>query len=53
VIRTFLDAGVLIAATRTTGTIGVKALALFNATDRVFVTSEFVRMEVLPKALYY
>jgi predicted nucleic acid-binding protein len=53
VIRTFLDAGVLIAATRTTGAIGVTALALFNATDRVFVTSEFVRMEVLPKALYY
>lgn len=52
-IRTFLDAGVLIAATRSTGTIGVTALALFNATDRVFVTSECVRMEVLPKALYY
>ena len=52
-IRTFLDAGVLIAATRMTGAMGVKALALFNAADRVFVTSDFVRLEVLPKAIYY
>jgi len=53
VIRTFLDAGVLIAATRMTGVMGVKALALFNDADRVFVTSDFVRLEVLPKAIYY
>ena len=51
--RTFLDAGVLIAATRLTGAMGVKALGLFNATDRVFVTSAFVRLEVLPKAIYF
>ena len=29
-IRTFLDAGVLIAATRMTGAMGVKAMALFT-----------------------
>ena len=52
-IRTFLDAGVLIAATRMTGAMGVKALALFNEADWVFVTSDFVRLEVLPKAIYY
>ncbi len=52
-IRTFLDAGVLIAAARMTGAMGVKALALFNEADRVFVTSDFVRLEVLPKAIYY
>ena len=52
-IRTFLDAGVLIAATRMTGAMGVKALALFNEADRGFVTSDFVRLEVLPKAIYY
>jgi len=32
---------------------GVKALALFNEAERVFVTSDFVRLEVLPKAIYY
>ena len=50
---TFLDAGVLIAAARGTGTIGTRALALFNDPARVFVSSAFVRMEVLPKAIYY
>jgi len=43
VIRTCLDAGVLIAATRMTGAMGVKALALFNEADRVFVTSDAYR----------
>jgi len=53
VIRTFLDSGVLIAAARAAGVQGTRALALFNDPDRVFVSSEFVRMEVFPKAIYY
>jgi predicted nucleic acid-binding protein len=53
VIRTFLDSGVLIAASRAAGVLGTRALALFNDSDRVFVTSEFVRMEIFPKAIYY
>ena len=52
-IRTFLDSGVLIAAARATGAQGARALALFNDPDRVFVSSEFVRMEIFPKAIYY
>lgn len=52
-IRTFLDSGVLIAASRAAGVLGTRALALFNDSDRVFVTSEFVRMEIFPKAIYY
>ena len=52
-IRTFLDSGVLIAATRASGERGIRALALFNDAERVFVTSDFVRIEILPKALYY
>ena len=51
--RTFLDSGVLIAAARAIGTLGTRALALFNDPHRVFVTSEFVRMEIFPKAIYY
>jgi predicted nucleic acid-binding protein len=53
VIRTFLDSGVLISAARATGALGTRALAIFNDPDRVFVTSEFVRMEIFPKAIYY
>ena len=52
-MRTFLDSGVLIAAARGTGIIGTRALDLFNDPARVFVSSAFVRMEVLPKAIYY
>jgi len=33
--------------------LGARALALFNDPERVFVSSEFVRMEVFPKAIYY
>ncbi len=51
--RTFLDAGVLIAAARGTGVIAVRAHAILDDPERVFVTSEYIRMEVLPKALYY
>lgn len=51
--RTFLDAGVLIAAARGTGVIAVRAHAILDDPERVFVTSDYLRMEVLPKALYY
>jgi hypothetical protein len=36
-----------------TGAMGVEALALFNEADRLFVPSDFVRLEVLPRAIYY
>ena len=51
--RTFLDAGVLIAAARGTGVIAVRAHAILDDPERVFVTSDYLRMEVLPKALYH
>ena len=51
--RTFLDAGVLIAAVRGIGIIPVRAHAILDDADRTFVTSEYIRMEVLPKALYH
>jgi predicted nucleic acid-binding protein len=53
VTRTFLDAGVLIAAARGTGVIAVRAHAILDDPERVFVTSDYIRMEVLPKALYH
>ena len=52
-IRTFLDAGVLIAAARGRGMIAIRAHAILDDPERSFVTSEYIRMEVLPKALYH
>lgn len=52
VIRTFLDAGVLITAARGTGEDADKALQLLKARDREFAASPFLKLEVLPKALF-
>jgi len=51
-LRTFLDAGVLIAAFRASGPLAAPAAATLNDANREFVTSEFVRLEVLPKPTY-
>ena len=50
---TFLDAGVLIAAVRGQEGVAARALALLEDPARRFVTSDFLKMEVLPKAIYY
>ena len=52
-IRPFLDAGVLIAAIRGMPDVADRVLALLNDPERVFVASDFVRLEVLPKAVYF
>ena len=51
--RTFLDAGVLIAAIRGTPDIAARAMELINDPERLFVSSDFVQLEVLPKAVYF
>jgi len=51
--RTFLDAGILIAAVRGQEDEAARALAILADPERNFVTSNFLRMEVLPKAIYY
>lgn len=51
-IRTFVDSGVLIEAFRGSSVIATSALALLNDANREFVTSEFVRLEVLPKPTF-
>ena len=51
--RTFLDAGILIAAIRGTPEIAERALALLDEPEHGFVSSDFVRLEVLPKAVYF
>jgi len=51
--RTFLDAGVLIAASRGTGPSYRKAMEILDDGERSFIASPFVRLEVLPKALFH
>lgn len=52
-VRTFLDTGVLIAGTRSIGRDRERALQLLEEPNRVFLTSPFVQLEVVPKAIYF
>src|SRR5215210_2994534 len=51
-IRTYVDAGVLITAARGIVPIAIKALEILDDPNREFVSSVFVKLEVLPKARY-
>lgn len=51
-IKTFIDSGVLIFATRGEGELAEKALSILEDSDREFASSIFLKLEVLPKALY-
>lgn len=50
---TFVDSGVLIAAARGTGPVSAAATAVLVDPGRQFVSSDFVRLEVLPKPVYH
>jgi predicted nucleic acid-binding protein len=50
--RTFIDSGVLIAAARGEGAIAQRALTILAGRNRVFASSAFLKLEVLPKAIY-
>jgi predicted nucleic acid-binding protein len=50
---TFIDAGVLILVARGEQDAVVKAMAVLDDSAREFASSEFVRLEVLPKAVYH
>ena len=51
-IRTFLDSGVLIAAFKGAPHLREMALQILEDPDRTFLTSPFVRLEMLPKAIF-
>jgi predicted nucleic acid-binding protein len=51
-MRTFIDAGVLIAAARGEDAPSMSALEILDDQTREFVSSPFVELEVLPKAIY-
>lgn len=50
--RTYLDSGVLIAAARGIDDLAAAALAVLGDPNRVFISSIFVQLEVLPKPIY-
>jgi len=47
--RSFIDAGVLIAAARGTDEVAIRAIEILDDIDREFVSSSFVKLEVLPQ----
>ncbi|MBI2921575.1 MAG: type II toxin-antitoxin system VapC family toxin [Planctomycetes bacterium] len=49
---TFVDADVLIAAARGTPDISDAAIAILEDPDRTFASSDFIRLEVLPKSTF-
>jgi predicted nucleic acid-binding protein len=53
VILTFPDADVLIYAARGMGLAAKRAMDVLSDPDREFVSSVFLKLEVLPKALYH
>lgn len=52
-IRTFLDSGVLLAAARSVSRDRERALQILEDPNRIFLTSAFVYIEVVPKAIYH
>jgi hypothetical protein len=50
--KTFLDAGVLIAAARGKDIEAARAMQVLDDPNREFVSSLFLKLEVLPKAIY-
>ena len=50
---TFLDTGVLIAAVRGSGEIQSRAEEILTDSSRTFASSSFVRIELLPKPIYF
>jgi predicted nucleic acid-binding protein len=51
-VITFIDAGVLIAAARGRAEVSDQAMAILDDPERSFASSDFVRLEVLPKSLF-
>lgn len=50
--KTYIDAGVLIAVARGQNEVAVRAMQILDDPMREFVASPFLKLEVLPKAVY-
>jgi len=52
-VRTYIDSGVLISALRGGGTVGPTAQSFLYDPLREYVTSDYVKIELLPKSIFY
>lgn len=52
-ITTYIDSGVLIAAARGDAELSHLALPYLADPNRMYITSDYVRLEVLPKAVFH
>lgn len=52
-ITTYIDSGVLIAAARGDADLSPIALSYLADPNREYITSDYVRLEVLPKAVFH
>jgi len=50
--RTFIDAGILIAAARGDDDLAIRAMEVLDDPTREFVSSAFVKLEVIPQPTY-
>lgn len=48
----FIDSGVLVTAARSVGELSEKALSILEDPERELASSEFIKLEVIPKAVY-
>jgi predicted nucleic acid-binding protein len=54
VTRTYIDSGILIAAARGNGRLSERAFAVIrDRTTREFVSSDYVKLETIPKPTYF
>ncbi|MBD6619206.1 hypothetical protein FNW02_26110 [Komarekiella sp. 'clone 1'] len=51
--KTYIDSGVLLTAFGGIHSISIRANSILNDENREFVSSQFVKLEVLPKAIYH
>jgi predicted nucleic acid-binding protein len=52
-IRTYIDSGVLIFASKGTSETAALALPFITDKNREYVTSDYIKLEVLPKAIFH
>jgi predicted nucleic acid-binding protein len=52
-MRTYIDSGVLITAARGIAALSAPAIEILSDTTRQFVSSDWVKLEVLPKARFF
>ncbi len=51
-LKTYIDSGVLITAFQGVEPTSIRANSILNDSNREFVSSEFVKLEIVPKAIY-